>query len=182
MGHQSLTYHKPGAFLKLRLRCSCSIINSLDLDHFHLGSAVLLKIDLCYGIKYSFSLTVAGTVVLLHILNPGTLPDKKTVYPVMLRILIAAVVYSAAGYYNDIRIFTYVKIIIYGFTQSALCHHDRDMDAFIPGARLNLYRKSLPVLTRYYLYILGRGSSCGHSVSTYIICSLRNLMEIRNLS
>ena len=69
-----------------------------------------------------------------HIPDPGVLSHIEAVNSVMLRVLISAVVNTAAGNDHHVRALADKEVIVYRFFQAALGHYHGNMHALVFGA------------------------------------------------
>ena len=99
----------------------------------------------------------------------------------MLRFLVSAVVNAAAGYNHNVRPFSYIKIIVHHFGQTALAQYHRNVHAFVNGMRLNPDVNASAVFLGNNINIGGRRSLSRLSIGTQVKRSCRYLMEIRYL-
>ena len=69
--------------------------------------------------------------MLFDIFYLSVFADKKAVDSVVLRVVAAAVVDSAARYDFHVRVFAYIEVVINLLLKTALGHNDGDMNAFV---------------------------------------------------
>ena len=75
--------------------------------------------------------------MLFNVPHMAALAHKEAVHTVVLAVLSAAVVNTAAGNNQNITVFPDKEVIVYGFLQSALGENHRDMAALILCAVLD---------------------------------------------
>ena len=174
-------HNKLGVSLELCKRRPFGGVYALDLHHLHFHGAALVQMHLCHGIQDALAVAAAGTVMLFHILDLRISADEEPVNAVMLGILCAAVINSAACNDHHVCIVTDVKIIVNGFLQAALAEHDRDMHAFMLCARFDVNVNAAAVFLRGDFNIRSGLSACCRTVCPDIIGALRHLVQTCDL-
>ena len=107
--------------------------------------------------------------MLFDIFDLGIFADIKAVDAVMLRIVVAAVIDTAARDDLDVGVVTDIKIVIDLFLESALGHHDGDMHALTDGVGLDEDIHAADARLADDLDILGGLSADGHAVGADVV-------------
>ncbi len=139
VGHETLLDYELCAGFEFADRVALRGVHALYLDHLHLAVAALVHVDLGLGIQDALPGAVAGTVVLFHITDARVLSDMEAVHAVMLGILLAAVVYTAAGDDQNVAVLAHIKIVVDSFRHPAFADDHGNVHAFLFSARLDDY-------------------------------------------
>ncbi len=137
MGHQTLSDNQLGAFFKIGDGGAGGVIHAFDLHHLHLDGAVLFHIYFSDGVEDTLARALAGTVVLLYIFYLGVLADIKAMDTVVLRIMRAAVVDTAACDDHDVGVVADEEVVVDLLFDTALGDHHGDMHLLVLGAGLD---------------------------------------------
>ncbi len=180
VGHQPFPNRQPGVRGQLRDGGPLRIVDALDLDHLHLDAGSFLLIDLGHRVQDALALSVAGSVVFLHVADMRVLPHVETVDAVMLAVLVSAVVDAAPGDDDHVRVLADEEIVVDRFLQSAFGHDDRDMNAFMLGARFDPDLQPADILLRRDLDVRRGLPARTLAVGSDVVGPFRNLVQIRH--
>ena len=84
MGHETFSHNHLGALGQFGLCGSDGGVYTFDLDHFHLNGGILVLIYLSHGVQDALTVSVSGTVVVLHVLDMSALAHEESVDTVVL--------------------------------------------------------------------------------------------------
>ena len=130
-----------------------------------------------FRIHNTFTLAVAASIMLFHILYVGVLTNEEAVDTIVLGSLISTIVDTTAGYNGYIAVITNVEIIINHLGKTALAKHYRDVYTFSFGTGLNDDINALLVLFGYNINMSSGITSYGSTIGTDILSSGRYLMQ-----
>ena len=181
VGHQAFADNQLRTLFQLGDGCAGSIVNALDLHHFHLAAAVVLHVDLGDGVQDPLTGAVAGAVMLLGIADTGVFADIKAMDTVVLGIMRAAVIDTAARDDLNIGVVADEKVVIDLFLQPAFCHHDGNMNGLVFGIRLDKDIDATDPLFGDNIDIRGGLSADRLTVRADIVCACRNIRDIGDL-
>ena len=105
-----------------------------QLGGVHLEEGALFQIDLGPGVHHPLAGALPLAVVLLHVLHPGVLPDVEGVHPVVLGLLAALVVDTAAGHDDHVAVGADVEVVVHQIVQPGLGDEHRDVHRLVLGA------------------------------------------------
>ena len=182
MGHQAFPNHQFGTGRQFRRSGAFRVIHALDLHHFHFGIAAFFHVHFRTGIQDALAASRAGSVVFFNVLDPGVLSHIEAVNTVMLGVLVAAVVNTAAGNDHHVRALADEEVVIHHFLQSALGHHNGNMHAFVLGSGLDPDLQSADFFLGYNFNIGCGLSSCGSAVGTDVVSAFRYSVQVRHFT
>src|SRR5450830_711704 len=111
------------------------IVNTADLDQFHLGVAVFFNDNYGPGVEDFLAAALAFTIMLFHVTQPGALADNEIMYTIVLGVTFTRVVDAAAGNDSYISSFADVERVINHIVQPLGCQYDRYVYCLPLGAR-----------------------------------------------
>ena len=108
----------------------------------------------------------------------GVLAHLEAVDAVVLRILVAAVVDAAAGHDQDVAVVPDEKVVVDRFLQAALAEDHRDVDALVPGARLDVDVDAGAVRLGDDLDVGGGVAGSGLAVAADVISPFGDVVQV----